>query len=150
MVQNLVYEKLQAKHLPFFYEIRFSVHENILHTHQIQYLLREQALDDIAQEGGWICKAGDEYAGFCFGIFVPEPIIGGLFVKPEYQSMGIGTELLHRVTEWFFNRGVETIQLTTDEGSNAEFFYKKRGWFISGPDESGSQILLTKKMGAIS
>jgi len=131
------YEKLEVKHLPFLYEIRFSVRENILHSHQIQYLLREQAIDDIKQGGGWICRVGEEYAGVAFGLFIPEPIIGGLFVKPEYQSMGIGTELLRKVTDWLFFMGAENIVLTTDEGSKAELFYKKNGWVVVGHDEFG-------------
>lgn len=146
MEQKITYEKLQAQHLPFFYEIRFSVYENQLHPHQIKYLIREQALDDISQGGGWICKIGDVYAGLCFGIFIPDPIIGGLFVKPEYQSIGIGSELLNRVTNWFLNKNTKTIQLTTDEGSKALEFYKKRGWIVKGPDETDLQLLLAKKV----
>lgn len=79
---------MTAQHLPYLYEIRFSVEENLLHPHQIQYLQRKQALEDINQGGGWICKHGDDYAGVGFGLFIPEPLIGGLFVKPEYQSKG--------------------------------------------------------------
>lgn len=142
--KTITYEKLYKEHLPFFYEIRFSVYENIVHKHQIKYLLREQALEDIAQGGGWICKVDGIYAGFGFGIFAPEPIIGGLFIKPEYQSHGIGSELLQRVTQWFFGQGVNEIKLTTDEGSTAECFYIKRGWIPSGFDEEGSLILLKK------
>ncbi len=146
MIKKITYEKLKKEHLPFFYEIRFSVYENIVHTHQIRYLLREQALEDISQGGGWICKVDGVYAGMGFGIFIPEPIIGGLFIKPEYQSIGIGTELLHRVTEWFYQQGVKEIMLTTDEGSKAEFFYRKRGWVTVGNDETGLQKKLTKRL----
>ena len=31
----ITFEKLTAKHLPYLYEIRFSVEENLLHPHQI-------------------------------------------------------------------------------------------------------------------
>lgn len=133
------YEKLEVKHLPFFYEIRFSVEENLVHPHQIQYLCRKQAIDDIEQGGGWICKVGDDYAGFCFGIFIDEPIIGGLFVKPEYQSRGIGSQLISLVTQWMFDNGADEIKLTTDPGSRAELFYKHHGWKFVGVDESGIQ-----------
>lgn len=57
------YDKLSVNHLPFLYDIRFSVLENILHPHQIQYLLREQAIEDINQGGGWICRYRDVFIG---------------------------------------------------------------------------------------
>jgi GNAT superfamily N-acetyltransferase len=144
MKNNIVYEKLEKNHLPFFYEIRFSVEENIVHPHQIQYLCRNQAIDDIEQGGGWICKVDNEYAGFCFGIFIHEPIIGGLFVKPEYQSRGIGSQLISYVTDWMFDNGAEEIKLTTDPGSKAESFYKNHGWKYIGLDESGIQSEFSK------
>lgn len=140
----ITYEKLTDKHLPFFYEIRFSVEENIVHAHQVQYLLRKQAIEDIAQGGGWICKVDDNYAGFCFGIFIHEPIIGGLFVKPEYQSIGIGSTLISYVTEWMFENGAIEIKLTTDPDSKAVEFYKNHGWKVVGYDEYGIQIELKK------
>ncbi|WP_312242640.1 GNAT family N-acetyltransferase [Pantoea sp.] len=139
-----VYEKLEVKHLPFLYEIRFSVKENLLLSHHIQYLMRDQAIKDIKQGGGWICRVGEEYVGVAFGLFIPEPIIGGLFVKPEYESMGIGTELLRKVTDWLFSKGAEYIILTTDVGTKAERFYKKNGWVVQGLDEFG-QVELKKE-----
>lgn len=132
---NLEFNKLNRKHLPYFYEIRFSVTENILHSHQIQYMLRNQALEDIDQGGGWICSIDGDYAGICFGIYIPEPLIAGLFVKPEYQSLGIGTKLLELVTQWFYDKGEKRIDLTTDPGSKAEMFYTKKGWIADGLDE---------------
>lgn len=86
----LSFEKLTAQPPPYLHEIRFSVAENLLHPHQIPYLQRKPALEVINQGGGRICKYGDEYAGVGFGLFIPEPLIGGLFVKPEYPSKGIG------------------------------------------------------------
>lgn len=142
---KISYEKLTKDHLPFFYEIRFSVEENVVHPHQIQYLLRNQAIDDIEQGGGWICKVDNEYVGFGFGIFIDEPIIGGLFVKPEFQSNGIGSVLLNYVTAWMFENGASEIKLTTDPGSKAEGFYKHHGWHLIGYDEYGIQIKLKKK-----
>lgn len=141
---KISYEKLTKDHLPFFYEIRFSVEENIVHPHQIQYLLRNQAIDDIGQGGGWICKVDNEYAGFCFGIFIDEPIVGGLFVKPEFQSNGIGSALLNYVTAWMFENGASEIKLTTDLGSKAEAFYRRHGWDLIGCDEYGIQIKFKK------
>lgn len=138
---DITYHKLSVHHLKEIYEIRFSVHENIVHNHQIQYLIREQAIEDINQDGGWICKSGEEYVGYGFGIFIPEPLIGGLFVKPEFHGKGIGSQLLKLVTQWFNEQGIYEISLTTDIGSQAEKFYMKRGWKPSGTDEFGQLIM---------
>lgn len=143
---DITFHKLSEQHLKEIYEIRFSVHENAVNSHQIQYLQREQALEDINQGGGWICKSGKEYAGYGFGIFIPEPLIGGLFVKPEFHNQGIGSHLLALVTQWFIQHGVSEISLTTDKGSQAEKFYQKRGWKYSGIDEFG-QLLLKNHIG---
>ncbi|MBL1188400.1 GNAT family N-acetyltransferase, partial [Escherichia coli] len=115
------------------------------HPLQNQDLHRTQALDDINQGGGWICKCGDDYAGVGFGLFIPEPLIGGLFVKPEYQSKGIGSALLNAVTAWLFENGAQEIRLTTDPGSKAEAFYQRRGWVAIGKDEFGQAELVKRK-----
>ncbi|KOC90173.1 GNAT family N-acetyltransferase [Winslowiella iniecta] len=142
---DITFHKLQEQHLKEIYEIRFSVRENVVHSHQIQYLLRDQAIEDINQAGGWICKSGEEYVGYGFGIFIPEPLIGALFVKPEFHNQGIGSTILERVTQWFFEQGVAEISLTTDQGSKAEIFYQRRGWKSSGLDEFGQLILKKAK-----
>lgn len=135
--KKIMFERLTAGHLPFLYDIRFSVEENFIHPHQIQYLQRKQATEDIEQGHGFICKVGAEYAGFCFGVFIPEAIIGGMFVKPEFQSIGIGTTLLKYVTDSMFKHGANEILLTTDAKSRAVSFYEKNGWNIIGTDEYG-------------
>ncbi|MDI9228582.1 GNAT family N-acetyltransferase, partial [Serratia bockelmannii] len=56
----ITFEKLTAQHLPYLYEIRFSVEENLLHPHKVQYLQRNQALEDINQCAGWNSKYGDD------------------------------------------------------------------------------------------
>lgn len=138
--------KLTTEHLKEVYDIRFSVTENLVHAHQIQYLQRQQALEDIAQGGGWICRVGEEYAGYGLGIYIPSDdqvnyithaLIGGLFVRPEYQGRHIGTELIQRITRWFFDKGTEQIELTTDRDSRAVEFYKNNGWQPAGLDEFG-------------
>ncbi|MBF1995211.1 GNAT family N-acetyltransferase [Serratia symbiotica] len=138
---KITYLRLEPHHLKDLYEIRFSVTENLLHAHQIKYLQRKQAVEDIRQGGGWICKSGNEYLGYGFGIFAPEPLIGGLFVKPEFQRNGIGRNLIEKITNWFTEKDIHSIMLTTDKGSNAEFFYKKNGWYADGMDEYGQLIM---------
>ncbi|WP_261643012.1 GNAT family N-acetyltransferase [Erwinia mallotivora] len=139
--------KLECEHINEMYSIRFSVTENPVHAHQIQFLQRDQVLEDISYGGGWICKINEQYVGYGLGIRIPHPLIGGLFVRPEYQKMGIGSEILSNITDWFFSSGDEQIELTTDVCSSAVLFYKKRGWFTDGLDEFGQQIMRKRSNG---
>lgn len=138
---HITYEKLADRHLKEMYEIRFSVTENRLHAHQIRYLQREQALDDIRQGGGWIANVDDEYVGYGLGIYAPDPLIGGLFIKPAFQRLGIGSQLLENITDWFSQQQARSMMLTTDTGSSAERFYEKHGWRAAGTDEYGQRIM---------
>lgn len=144
MVLKMEFSKLTSAHIKEVYDIRFSVTENPVHPHQIQYLQRNTVLDDIAQGGGWICKIEDIYVGYGLGIHIPHALIGGLFVRPEYQSMGVGGAILAKITEWFFDCGDTEIELTTDEGSLAEHFYHNRGWQRCGHDDYG-QLIMKKR-----
>ncbi|MEN4591714.1 GNAT family N-acetyltransferase [Pantoea agglomerans] len=138
--------KLTAEHIKEMYDIRFSVTENIVHAHQIEYLQKEVILADVAQDGGWICRIDDKYVGYGLGIHIPHALIGGLFVLPEYQGRGVGGAILEKITEWFFEQGDTEIELTTDEHSSAARFYQGRGWHSCGHDEYGQLIMKKRKL----
>lgn len=138
--------KLTAEHIKEMYDIRFSVTENLVHAHQIEYLQREMILADVAQGGGWICKIDEMYVGYGLGIHIPHALLGGLFVRPEYQGRGIGGVILDKITEWFFEQGDAEIELTTDVGSPAAHFYQARGWHECGHDEYGQLIMKKRKV----
>lgn len=133
--------KLEPEHIKEMYDIRFSVEENFVHLHQIKYLQRQQVIEDIEQGGGWICKLGEEFVGYGLGIFAPNPMIGGLFVRPEFQGKGIGSTILIEIMDWFFNDDLSEIELTTDPSSNAVLFYEKHGWAKAGFDEFGQLVM---------
>lgn len=133
--------KLEPEHIKEMYDIRFSVQENLVHPHQIKYLQRQQLIEDVEQCGGWICKLGEEFVGYGLGIFAPNPMIGGLFVRPEFQGKGIGSTILIEIMDWFFNDGLSEIELTTDPSSNAVLFYEKHGWAKAGFDELGQLVM---------
>jgi len=137
--------KLEPKHIKEVYDIRLSVNENRVHAHQIQYLQRKQVIEDISQDGGWICRINNGFVGYGLGIHIPHALIGGLFIRPEYQGRGIGSEILERITDWFFNGNDDQIELTTDKGSIASGFYAARGWVQEGEDEFGQLIMRKRK-----
>lgn len=128
---------LKVEHIPFFYDVRFSVEENMLLPQHIQYLQREMLISDVTQGGGWIALVDGNYVGVGFGILTPEPLIGGLFIKPEFQSIGIGSAILSEIENWFAKSGSLVINLTTDKKSKAESFYISKGWVYDGCDEYG-------------
>lgn len=101
--------KLTAEHIKEMYDIRFSVAENLVHAHQIEYLQRNVILADVAQGGGWICKTDDGYVGYGLGIHIPHALIGGLFVRPEYQGAELGEQYWKKSLSGFLNW--ETLRL---------------------------------------
>ncbi|HFL1539376.1 TPA: GNAT family N-acetyltransferase [Enterobacter asburiae] len=137
-------EPLTVKHLPFFYDIRFSVNENMLLPQHIQYLHRKQLVDDIEQGGGWIAVSDTKYIGAGFGVCIPEPLVGGLFVKPEYQRAGVGRAILTKIEEWAVLKNKRSLSLTTDAGSSAEFFYVRNGYSKTGLDEYGQAVYIKR------
>ena len=141
------YRSLTESDLRATYEIRFSVTENLIHGHQVKYLQREHALDDIRQGGGWMCVAADGMeVGFCLPLFIPEPYLAALFVLPEHQGKGVGGALLELALEWLKERGGRLITLETDPGSGAEVFYKNRGWKKTGTGELGIQNVYARQL----
>ena len=138
---QFIYRKLEVSDLADVYEIRFSCTENIIHPHQIQYLLRETALKDIGQGGGWMCLDGDVKVGFSMPIFAPEPMLAALFVRPEYQRRGIGKKLMGLAINWLKENKSESIILETDPGSYADEFYKRNGWERGKMAEYGLQVI---------
>ena len=118
----ITFEKLTAQHLPYLYEIRFPLKKTCCIRIRSSICSANRRWRTSTRAAVGSAKYGDDYAGVGFGLFIPEPLIGGLFVKPEYQSKGIGSALLARVTHWMFEHGAEAIHLTTDLGSKAEGF----------------------------
>lgn len=136
-----IFRKLEASDLADTYDIRFSCTENIIHPHQIQYLLRETALKDIGQGGGWICLDKDVKVGFSMPIFAPEPMLAALFVRPEYQRQGIGKKLMGLAINWLKENNAQSVVLETDPGSYADEFYKRNGWCRGEMAEHGLQVI---------
>lgn len=141
------YRSLRESDLRATYEIRFAVNENLIHEAHVKYLQREAALADIAQGGGWICTVDGLEAGFTIPVFIPEPYLAALFVLPEYQRMGIGSELLRRAVNWFTIKGAATAYLETDANSSAERFYDKHGWKLDGVAELPCQNRYALELG---
>lgn len=137
------YRKLEPLDLATYYEIRFSVTENLIHSHQIKYLQKDWALNDIRQGGGWLCLDNGVAIGLCLPLFTPEPILAALFVRPEYHGKGIGKALLNLALDWLQLNGALHVSLETDPGSRAEGFYQHLNWKHEETMGAGCQIKFT-------
>ncbi|WDD90259.1 GNAT family N-acetyltransferase (plasmid) [Burkholderia sp. FERM BP-3421] len=148
-IDNLETRKLLESDIGNFYEIRFSVKENRIHPHQVHLLDRSLLVEQISQGGGWICidTATNTPAGACIPINGEVPMIGALFVRPEYHRRGIGERLLALSLDWLEREGARTVTLITDPGSNADRFYQRLGWARGSLDAYGVQIVFTKQLG---
>ena len=68
-----------------------------------------------------------------------EVYIEEFFVVPEYQSRGIGSELMQALENYINQRGIGSIVLMTSRDVPAMQFYKKHGFSVND-----NMVLLTK------
>lgn len=149
-LRDLTIRPLIESDIGDFYDVRFSVKENRIHPHQVHLLDRSLLVEQINQGGGWICvdSLSGTAAGVCLPILGQVPMIGALFVRPEYHRRGIGEALLDKSLEWLASKGVEKVTLVTDPGSGADRFYQRLGWTRHDFDAYGVQVVFTKQIEA--
>lgn len=80
---------------------------------------------------GWLAEVGGEVVGFAVGR-ADDGNVWALFVDPAHEGRGIGGALHDRLVPWMFAQGLERLWLTTDPGTRAEGFYRRRGWREAG------------------
>jgi GNAT superfamily N-acetyltransferase len=82
-----------------------------------------------------------------FGRVVSDHVIHAmiydLIVHPEYQSKGIGGEILERLVQHCQEAGLRDVQLFCASGKQP--FYEKRGFSARSEDAPGMQIILARK-----
>ena len=93
---------------------------------------------------GWVCSHDSALVGFCNGDGKTGEVLV-LAVLPEYESMGVGSNLLAHVVEWLRSVGFGTLWLAASPkvGIRAHGFYRSLGWRPSGKiDKNGDEILV--------
>ena len=112
--------------IPDMQVVRASVRENILtKPHLITY---ENYVEFLTIRGkGWVCEIDGKIQGFAVAD-LQESNIWALFLHPNYEKKGIGTQLQYQMLDWYFEQGKEKVWLSTDNQSRAETFYRKSGW----------------------
>jgi GNAT superfamily N-acetyltransferase len=67
--------------------------------------------------------------------------IFALFTRPGFEGRGYGSALLAEALGWLTAQGHEAAWLSTDPGTRAERFYRKKGWKAEGTTATGEVVL---------
>jgi GNAT superfamily N-acetyltransferase len=106
--------------------VRHSVKENILSNPAL--VTDADCEEYIINRGkGWVCEIDDVIVGFSIAD-LKEHNIWALFVKPEFEGLGIGKKLHDLMLNWYFNQTDKIVWLGTSPNTRAENFYRKAGW----------------------
>ena len=80
---------------------------------------------------GWVCEVDGAVIGFAIADLAGRNI-WALFIRPEYERMGIGRKLHQLMLDWYFSKTIDTVWLSTAPHSRAEYFYRTAGWQEAG------------------
>ena len=128
-----------AADMPGIARVRFSVDENVATPAQLaeRGITNESVAASFLYDAkGWVAIQRDEIVGFSIADRAAGSIFA-LFVLPEHQGRGIGSQLLDAALTWLWDSGVERAWLTTGPRTKAADFYKRRGWERAGTDPFG-------------
>lgn len=116
--------------------VRNSVKENTLSNPAL--VTDDDCREFINVRGkGWVCEIEHIIVGFSI-VDLKENNVWALFVLPEFENMGIGSQLHQAMLDWYFSKTRNTLWLGTAFNTKAERFYRKRGWVevgTNGPKE---------------
>ncbi len=84
---------------------------------------------------GFVFLKKNVIVGCCFGVVsdyfkIKKYRIAEIFVDRNFQSKGIGTNMLMEIQKYFVLNGVDVIEITTDKNSKAFEFYKKNEYAV--------------------
>ncbi len=115
--------------------VRNSVNENILSNPAL--VTDEDCAEYLTIRGrGWVCEMENQIVGFAIAD-LKDNNIWALFVKPEFEKMGIGRHLHDTMLDWYFNQEKRDVWLGTAPNTRAETFYRKAGWIETGMHGKG-------------
>ncbi|PIV33242.1 MAG: N-acetyltransferase [Lysobacterales bacterium CG02_land_8_20_14_3_00_62_12] len=136
---NIHYRQATPADLPSMLQIRRRVLENP--ENPASPMPAEVRLAALLRGGCQVSCAGDRVVGFVQAIEQP-PMIGGLYVDPEFEGRGIGKQLLRLAVQHLRAAGVASIWLSTVAGTRAERLYQSAGWRRSGQSANEVEYIL--------
>ena len=89
-------------------------------------------------DGAWIVEVDGIPAGFSM-VILQERTIYALFVRPEYEGLGVGRMLLTTAERWLTEHGMGEAWLGTgnNRAIRAHHFYRQAGWQEDGKSPEG-------------
>ena len=115
--------------------VRNAVKENMLSDPN---LVTDKDCEEFMTERGkgWVCEINNQIVGFSI-VDLKDNNIWALFLKPEFENIGIGRQLHDVMINWYFSQTKTTVWLGTAPNTRADMFYRKSGWAVIGTHGKG-------------
>jgi GNAT superfamily N-acetyltransferase len=122
---NMLFREAKIEDIRQIQIVRNSVKENTLSDPAL--VSDDDCAEFLTKRGkGWVCEINKQIVGFAIAD-LEENNIWALFLKPEFESKGIGTKLQKIMLDWYFSNGKENVWLGTAPDTRAETFYRNSG-----------------------
>jgi len=116
--------------IPGIWTVRYSVTENTLTPGRISDEDCRREIEDTGR--GWVVVKDGKIQAFAIGN-AQTGNVWAMFVHPEAQCRGFGSQLHDAMLAWFRTQPVRRLWLTTGATTKARSFYERRGWHCVGP-----------------
>ncbi len=124
--QGITIRTAEIRDIPQIQKVRHSVKENVLSDPSL--VTDKDCVVFLTKRGkGWVAELNEEIVGFAIAD-LEEDNIWALFVHPDAEAKGIGSQLHKIMLDWYFEQGKSFVWLSTDPGTRAERFYEWQGW----------------------
>ena len=115
--------------------VRTSVRENHLSVEQMaSFGITPKSISARLNDGSlgcWVADIDGRIVGFSMAERDTASVFA-LFVLPEEEGKGHGSKLLEAVENWLRGLGHRAAHLSTEPGTRAFEFYRRKGWVETG------------------
>jgi GNAT superfamily N-acetyltransferase len=128
-----------AADLPGITRVRTSVRENLLTVEQLRargITEASVAASFLGNSKGWVAEHAGQIVAFAIADRATQSIFA-LFVLPDWEGRGLGSQLLDLALGWLRANGAGVVWLTTGPDTKAAGFYERRGWVAAGREAGG-------------